>query len=226
MQDFTSWLISKGITEDILLVLTFVPLLVTLTSFSRYITGIKTFGLYASMILSFAYYYMGFVQGFSILILVVATSWITRDLLRRFQLHYLSRLSIVYTVISIFVFGFILGTSYIPIDNRYFDFTAISFLPLVMIISVADRFVATYIKKDLMTAARLTGETIIISFIGWTLMRWNVTHAFFLNNLWIVPFLVLVNFLIGQYSGLRWTEFLRFSQVIRHVESPDNPSKE
>jgi hypothetical protein len=225
MSDLTSWLLNRGVTEDILLVLTFVPVLVTITSFSRYITGVKSFGLYTSIILSFAYYYMGFVQGFSIVLLVVFTSWIVRNMLRSFSLHYLSRLSIVYTVISIVVLAFIIGTSYIPSDNRYLDFTAISFLPLIMIISVADRFMASYIKKDLMTAARLTGETLVISFFGWVLLRWDVTHSFFLNNLWIIPVLILVNILIGQFSGLRGTEFLRFAQVIRHVESPENTPK-
>ncbi len=225
MPDLTSWLMERGVTEDILLVLTFIPLLVTLTAFSRYVTGIKTFGLYASMILAFAFYYMGFIQGISIALLVVIVSWIIRNILRKFQLHYLSRLSIVYTAISIAVFAFIIGTSFLPVDNKYLDFTAISFLPLAMIISVADRFVATYIKKDLMTAARLTGETILISCLGWSLMRWEVTHNFFINNLWIIPFLILVNVLVGQYSGLRWTEFLRFAQVIRHGESPDNTPK-
>lgn len=225
MPDFTSWLISRGVTEDIVLVLAFIPILVTITSFSRYISGIATFGLYASMILSFAYYYMGFVQGFSIVLLVVITSWIVRNLLKNVRLHFLSRLSIVYTVISIVILAFIIGTSYIPIDNRYLDFTAISFLPLAMIISVTDRFMATYIKKDLMTAARLTAETLIISLIGWGLMRWNVTHDFFINNLWLIPLLILINVLIGKYAGFRWTEFIRFAQVIRHVESPDSPPK-
>ena len=225
MPDVTSWLLNRGVTEDILLVLTFVPVIVTLTSFSRYITGIKTFGLYASMILAFAYYYMGFVQGFSIVLLVVITSWIVRNVLRNMRLHYLSRLSLVYTAISIVVLAFIVGTSYLPTDNRYLDFTAISFLPLAMIISVTDRFMATYIKKDLMTAARLTGETLIISVIGWALMRLDSTHSFFINNLWIIPLLILINVLIGQYAGFRWTEFIRFAQVIRHVESPDNSPK-
>lgn len=225
MPDFTSWLMDRGVTEDILLVLTFVPLLVTITSFSRYISGIKTFGLYTSIILSFAYYYMGFVQGFSIVLLVVITSWVVRNLLRKISLHYFSRLSLVYTAISMVIFAFILATSYIPVKNAYLDFTAISFLPLIMIISVADRFMASYVKKDLMTAARLTGETLGISCVGWILMRWDVTHHLFLNNLWVIPLLILVNFLIGQYSGLRWTEFLRFTQVIRHVDFPDNSRK-
>ena len=54
MPEFTNWLMDIGISKDILLVLTFVPIIVTITTASRYITGIKTFGVYTSMVLAFA----------------------------------------------------------------------------------------------------------------------------------------------------------------------------
>jgi len=225
MPDITTWLMERGVSGDILLVLTFVPIIVTLTSFSRYITGIKTFGIYASMVLALAYYYMGFIQGFSITILVVISSWIIRNILRKARLHYLSRLAIVYCTISIFVLGFIVAMSYLPTDNPYLDFRNIPFLPLAMIISVTDRFMASYIKKDLMTAGRLTGETLLISLLGWGIMRWEPTNTFLTGNLWIIPVLIIINIMIGQFAGFRWTEFIRFSQVLRNVESPENTTK-
>jgi hypothetical protein len=226
MPDFTAWLIERGLSEDIIFVLAFIPVLVTLTAFSRYITGIKTFGIYASMVLALAYYYMGLVQALTITIIVVLSAWIIRNLLRKIRLHYLARLAIVYCGISLSILAFIIAVSYIPISNPYLNFSFIPPLALVIIISVTDRFMASYIKKDLMTAARLTGETLIIALIGWGLMRWNVTHDFFMNNLWIIPLLIVINILIGQYAGFRWTEFLRFSQVIRNVEpSKDDTSK-
>lgn len=225
MPDIAHWLMGRGVSEDVLLVLTFIPVLVTLTSFSRYVSGIKTFGIYASMILAFAYYYMGFIQGFTIVLVVVISSWITRNMLRKSSLHYLSRLAVVYSVNILFILAFIVATSYLPTDNVYFDFTNIAFLPLAMIVSVTDRFMSIYIKKDLMTAARLTGETLFVSIIGWNLMRWEPIREFFLSNLWIIPFIILVNVLIGRYSGFRWTEFIRFSNVLTHGETPDETTK-
>ncbi len=71
MPEVAAWLAQRGVSNDILTILVFIPVLVTITSFSRYITGIKTFGIYTSMILAIAYYYMGFVQAFTVTMLVI-----------------------------------------------------------------------------------------------------------------------------------------------------------
>lgn len=225
MPEVAAWLAQRGVSNDILTILVFIPVLVTITSFSRYITGIKTFGIYTSMILAIAYYYMGFVQAFTVTMLVILSSWIFRSLLKKLKLHYLSRLAIVYCGTSIFILTFIVATSYLPTNNPYLDFTGIQFLPLALIISITDRFMASYIKKDLMTAARLTVETLLLALIGWGIMRWDVTYSFFMNNLWIIPLLIVVNIIIGQYAGFRWTEFIRFNQVIRSVDTPPDNTK-
>lgn len=226
MPELTTWLMARGISEDLLFVLVAIPVLVTLTSISRYITGIKTFGVYASMILALAFYFMGMVQGFMITLVVVLSSLLTRNLLRGIRLHYLARLAIVYCGNVLFILAFIVATSYLPTTNPYFDFRYLTPLPLAMIITVTDRFVASYIKKDLMTAARLVGETLIIAIIGWGIIRWDYTHDFLMNNLWIIPALIIVNILVGQYSGFRWMEFIRFSQVLQHVEPPGDNTEE
>ena len=63
MPEFTQWLVERGISETILLIVTYIPLIITIVSISRYMLGIKTFGIYSSMILSLAYYFMGLRQG-------------------------------------------------------------------------------------------------------------------------------------------------------------------
>jgi hypothetical protein len=221
MPGLTEWLINLGITEDLLMILTFVPILVTLTTISRYITGVKTFGIYGSMILAFAYYFMGARQGMIITGVVIAASWITRNLIKKVQLHYLSRLAIVYGAISIVVLLFIVATSFIPNDAPVFDFRYLRPLPFVMIVSITDRFMTKYIKKDLFTAMRLTAETMLIAVIGWALMRIGTTHRFMVNNLWIIPLTIVINYFVGKYSGIRWTEFIRFGRIINTNEKQD-----
>jgi hypothetical protein len=221
MPGFTEWLIDLGITQDLLMILAFVPILVTITTISRYITGIKTFGIYGSMILAFAYYFMGARQGLIITGVVIVSSWITRNMIKNVQLHYLSRLAIVYGATSIAVLGFIVATSFIPSDNPVFDFRFLRPLPFVMIVSITDRFMTKYIKKDLFSAMRLTGETMLIAIIGWALMRIGATHNLVINNLWIIPLTIAINFLVGKYSGMRWSEIIRFGRIIKSGENQE-----
>jgi hypothetical protein len=221
MPGLTEWLIGIGITEDLIMIITFVPVLVTITTISRYITGVKTFGIYGSMILAFAYYFMGCRQGLIITAVVILSSWITRNLIKKIQLHYLSRLAIVYGAISIAILAFIVATSFIPSSNPVFDFRFLRPLPFVMIVSITDRFMTKYIKKDLFTAMRLTAETMLIAIINWGLMRWSFTYNLFINNLWIIPLTIAINFGVGKYSGMRWTEFIRFGGIIKSGEKQD-----
>lgn len=222
MPNISEWLMDLGISEDLMLVLTFTPILITMTTISRYITGIKTFGIYSPLILAFSYYFMGARQAIIITILVILSSGVIRNLFKKVRLHYLSRLSIVYGGNVLVILSFIALTSFIPSDNPIFDFRNIQPIPLIMIISITDRFMANYIKKDLVTTLRLTGETLVISILGWLVMRFETVREFFINNLiFVIPLSLVVNYAVGKYSGLRWTELIRFNQVIKNVEKTE-----
>ncbi|MFH1547370.1 MAG: 7TM domain-containing protein [bacterium] len=223
MPEVTQWLVSRGISETILMIVAYIPLIVTITSISRYMLGIKTSGIYSSMILSLAYYFMGLRQGLIITFIVLVSAWLLRYFFRKVQMHYLSRLAIVYGGVSIFILFFIIGTSFIRSEDPFFDFTALPALPLAMIISITDRFISNYIKKDLIGALRLTVETILIALFGWILIRSYDIQTFLINNLWIVPLTIVINLFIGRYSGFRLTEIARFGQILKAPQTtPEN----
>jgi hypothetical protein len=219
MPEITTWLIDRGISETILMIVSYVPLIVTITAISRYILGIKTFGVYTSMILSLAYYFMGLRQGLVITFIVILSSLIVRNLLKKVQLNYLARIGAIYTGEAILLLAFIIGTTFIRSDDPFFDFTALPPLPLAMIMSVTDRFISNYIKRDFIGAARLTIETILIALFGWVLIRSHETQMFLINNLWLIPLVFIVNYIIGSYKGFRLTEIARFKQIIKSQEA-------
>lgn len=225
MPEFTQWLVDRGISETILMISTYIPLIVTITSISRYILGIKTFGIYSSMILSLAYYFMGLRQGIVITFIVIAGSWIIRNIFRKVQMHYLSTLAIVYGGISLLILLFIVTTTSISSNDPFYNFTALPALPLAMIISVIDRFIANYIKRDLIGALRLTVETILISLFGWVLIRSHAIQTFLINNLWIIPLTIIVNLIVGRYSGFRLTEFARFRSIFKASQTTPEDDK-
>ncbi len=209
-----------------MLVITFVPIIVTLMTISRYVTGFKTFGIYTPMILAFAYYYMGGRQAVAITTVVIFFAWLTRSILKRVRLHYFTRLAVIYSVISLAVLAFILATSYIPSENPVFDFRYLQPVPLVMIISVTDRFVSNLIKKDIVMSIRLTVETMLVAMIGWGLMRWEISRELLMSNtIWIVPLVIFFNLLLANYSGLRWTELSKFSHVLKGAGDTKKPEK-
>jgi hypothetical protein len=177
------------------------------------------------MILSLAYYFMGLRQGLIITLIVILGSGLIRYFLKKVQMHYLSRLSIVYGGVSTIILLFIVSTTFIQSDDPFFNFTALPALPLAMIISITDRFISNYIKKDLIGAIRLTVETILIALFGWVLLRSYDIQTFLINNLWIVPVTIVINLYIGRYSGFRLTEFARFGQIFKSPQTPTENEK-
>lgn len=219
MPELTQWLIQRGISETILMIVSYVPLIITITAISRYILGIKTFGVYSSMILSLAYYFMGLRQGLVVTLIMILGSLIVRNALKKIQLHHLSRIGAIYTGEAIFMLLFVIATTFIKSEDPFFDFTAIPPLPLAMIMSVTDRFISNYIKRDFIGAARLTLETILIALFGWILIRSHELQTFLIYNLWLLPVAFIANILIGKYSGFRLTEMARFGQILKAQQS-------
>ncbi len=222
MAAVTLWLISHGISQEILILFVFISIIVTLTAFSRYVLGIKTFGIYNPLILSIAFYYMGLFPGLIATLIVISATQIARIMTKDAKLHYLARLSITYILSTFAVFFVVLALNLLPGVHYTLKLDATTALALAGIISLSDRFVATYTKKDTITAVRLLGETILISTFGWLLLYLPITRSFMLNNLWIPFLFIALGFLVGRYSGLRLTEFVRFNKVIQNVEHPQD----
>ena len=84
-------------------------------------------------------------------------------------------------------------------------------------ITLAEKFVATQIEKGSRAATFLAGETLLISLIGYALIRWDAFMILILNHPWLILLTFIVNFTLGKWSGLRITEYIRFRKVIAHL---------
>jgi hypothetical protein len=95
-------------------------------------------------------------------------------------------------------------------------------IPALAVISIAalsDFFIKQYTRKSLKTTALILGSTILIATIGWYLITRQNVSDYMINNLWIIPSLIFVNLLIGQFKGLRIKDFLRFNSILSEKEN-------
>lgn len=105
-------------------------------------------------------------------------------------------------------------------------FTEISIFPILIMIILVEKFIAAQIEKGWHTAIILTIETIIIAIICYFIINWQVLRLFILNNPAIAIFgAVAVNIFLGKWTGLRLVEYIRFKDVIKYVEFPEQSSK-
>jgi predicted Na+-dependent transporter len=97
---------TKGIPETSIILLLTLPIIATIISFARQIVGIQTFGIYAPILITYAFYQLGLTPdgsdlqqglkyGFALVITVFLTASITHDITKKIRLHYLPKMSIL-----------------------------------------------------------------------------------------------------------------------------------
>jgi hypothetical protein len=214
---FTQWIMENGVSKQMLELLVAITILSTIVSLARYIFGSKTYGIYAPIILAIAYSYTGLRYGLAVTGIVILTTLLSYSIIKKIRMHYITRIAINYCLLSIsLVIFFLLINKYsLGLDNM----AQIPPLAVISIAALSDFFIKQYVQKSLKSAIMPLGSTIIISTIGWYVVTREHVSVFMLSNLWIVPLLIFVNLLIGQFKGLRIKDFLRFNSILSDTEN-------
>ena len=210
---FTDWILENGISSQTLELLVAITLLATIVSIARYIFGSKTYGIYAPVILAIAYSYTGLKYGLSVTVIVILTTLLSYSILKRVRMHYITRIAINYCMLSISLVIF-----FLIIDRYGLGLENMSQIPPLAFISIAtlsDFFIKQYVQKSFKTSLTILLSTLIISTIGWYVITRNHISGYIINNLWIVPVLIIINIFIGQFKGLRIKDYFRFKSITK-----------
>lgn len=211
-----AFFIEQGVPEQTVLLLLMLPLVATLVAFFRQVVGIKAFGIYTPSIITFALLAFdpnGIKYGIAIFVSVILVGMVTRLALKRFRLLYLPRVAITLSIVSLAILIIlVLGGIY-----KRTGLASVSIFPLLIMITLAEKFIATQIEKGSRTAFILAVETLVISVIGYYLVGWDALTNLILRYPWLVLLTFVINFSLGKWTGLRITEYLRFRKIARYL---------
>ncbi|MEI8104010.1 MAG: 7TM domain-containing protein [Candidatus Moraniibacteriota bacterium] len=208
-------LVNLGIPQSTVILLLMLPIIATVVAFFRQIIGIKAFGIYTPSIITFAFLAFepkGWKYGTLIFITMILIGMLSRYTLRYLRVLYLPRVAITLTFVSFAMLGVLALGGYFQRTGL----ATVDIFPLLIMITLVEKFVATQIEKGDKIAIILAIETLFISLVGYFIAR-----SFFLNNLilvspWIVLLTLPINVLLGKWSGLRLTELVRFRHIFTH----------
>ena len=206
---------SQGVPVQTVTLLLMLPIIATLVAVFRQVIGIKAFGIYTPSIITFALFAMGELKyGVAVFVSIIGVGMLSRFILKRFRLLYLPRVAITLSIVSLtmllllFLGGF----------NHRTGFAGASVFPLLIMITLAEKFVSTQIEKGTRIALILAIETLIISTVGYFLIKSSViTNIILSYPLWIIALTFIINFALGKWSGLRLTEYWRFRAAFKHL---------
>ena len=215
MFNIASFMLDSGISQETIILLLMIPVLATLIAFIRQVIGIKAFGVYSPLITAFAFWGTGLKYGTIFFIIILITATLVRFLVKKLRLLYLPRIAIVLTTVSIaMIISFIL----ISILGQN-GLLKISIFPILILIMLVEKFVGAQTTKSLRTAIMLSIETLALGVLGYFILSSETIQQIILQYPWLILITIIVNIILGKWTGLRLTELRRFSEVIKHGQN-------
>jgi len=206
--------VAQGVPLDTVVLLLLFPLIVTLVAIFRQVIGLKAFGIYTPSIIIFAFLATGIKYGAALYITVIVVGMLMRFVLKKFRLLYLPRVALTLTIVAIAILGaLVIGGSF-----QRTGLAAVSIFPLLIMITLVEKFVAVQIEKGTRTALFLAGETFLIAICGYVLGHWTWLINIVITAPWVVLLAIPFNIFLGKWTGLRISEYFRFRDVIRRLQ--------
>lgn len=222
---FVEFAITQGVPIETVTLILMLPILVSMIAFFRQVVGIKAFGIYTPALMIFAFlairsdcdsFWGGIKYGTAIFVSVIIIGTLVRIVLRPFRLLYLPRVAIVISIVALStLLMLIMGGMF-----RRTGLASVTIFPILIMIMLVEKFVATQIEKGPKEAVYLSVETLILSIIGYFVASWGKLIEWLQLYPWIVFIALGINIALGKWTGLRLLEYFRFKEVIKHAEPP------
>ena len=209
---FIKFFMFQGVPFETIILILVLPVVATLIAFLRQVVGIKAFGLYTPLIVTFASLATnGLKYGLIIFALVIISGIVMRFVLKPFRLLYLPRVAIMVTVVAFFILTMlVMGGS-----MRRTGLAAVSIFPILIMITLVEKFITVQIEKGTKTAVILAIETLVISVLGFFIASWEALITALAVHPWIVLFTIPINIILGKWTGLRLQEYSRFKEIFK-----------
>jgi hypothetical protein len=209
-----NFFLQKGVPFDTVVLIFMLPIIATFIAFLRQVVGIKAFGIYTPLIITFAFLATnGLKYGIFIFLTVIVSGMLMRFVLKPFRLLYLPRVAIMLSVVAVLILMLLVFGG----NLRRTGLASVSIFPILIMITLVEKFVSVQIEKGNRTAVLLAFETLLISVVGYYLASWPALIRLLLAHPWIIILTLPINVFLGKWTGLRITEYLRFKEVLKKM---------
>jgi len=204
--------VERGVEASTVVLLLLLPLIATLVSVLHYYLGLSGYGIFMPTMIAVAFLATGILGGLTLFAIILAISLCSNLILRKFKLHFWPARAINLMLISIGTFLFMLGSTYV----KLLDVSKISIFPILFMIMLAEEFVRTQMAKSKSEAKSLMVGTLVLATVGAIAMNIRLVQEMVLLHPGMsLGVGLLVNIIVGNYTGMRLSEIARFKKAIR-----------
>lgn len=203
----------RGVPSQTVILLLVLPVIATILAFLKQVVGITTFGLYTPSIIALSFLALGWQMGVLFLVAILVVGYGARRLLHGWRLLYIPKVAIILTVVSIALLllmsiGAMMGLT----------FTRETIFLLLIMSTLAESFLNLKTEQGLLSAVLAVGETVLAALLCVFLVQWGPFQSLLLAYPELLILTVLVNIMLGRWTGLRLAEYFRFRDVFRHLQ--------
>jgi len=205
--------VDAGVPPNTIVLLLLLPVVATAIASARHLLGIRGFGIFLPAALSIVFVATGPILGIVLFLVIVVISTAVRMALRRFKikLQYLPKMALLLWFVVMGVLGVLFTTPIV----QHPDLTNVSIFPVLVLVLLAEDFSRIQSGKSAKTAINLATETLILSLASYVLLTLKTMQEFALLNPEILLLtIIVIDYLVGKYVGLRFIELWRFRKLI------------
>ncbi|MDD4319671.1 MAG: 7TM domain-containing protein [Candidatus Peribacteraceae bacterium] len=211
-----NYMLVQGVAPQTIILLLMLPVIATILSFLKQVVGLTTFGLLAPSIVALSFLALGWWAGLLYFLFIVLVSAFSRSLTRRLHILYIPKAAITITVVSVFLLVLLAANvAFGTVLSRDVIFV------LLVMATLAESFFATKAEQGWLSAASSILQTIVAALLCVFVVRWPPFQALLLAYPELLLFTVVLNVIVGRYTGLRLSEYIRFRELFRHLASEE-----
>jgi len=216
MSFLVNFMINRGVPVNSIMLLLMLPIIAMFFAFARQVIGLRAFGIYIPTIVTLSFLALGLTYGLTIFFLVLIVGTLLRFLIKKLRISYIPRLALVLTGITFAIIGLLAVGELVSQPN----ITALAIFPILIMVALTEQFVAAQIEQGFSTAVLLTTETLVLAVAAYLLVSWDLFQSLILAYPEIIFLTIIINLLLGRWTGLRLIEYYRFRQVRRFSKLP------
>ncbi len=205
--------VNAGVPVNTIVLLLLLPGIAALIAAVRHFIGIRGFGLLMPAALSIVFLAIGPFIGVLLFLIIVIVSILVRFVLRKTKLRmqYLPRMAMLILFVVIGVLGILFTAPIFPLP----DLINVSIFPVLFLVILAEDFTRLQLGKSARIAIKITTETLILALVSYFLLTLRSLHEFvLLNPEGYLIGIMIFDFVLGRYVGLRLLEYWRFRKLI------------
>lgn len=224
MQDL---LILSEIDLYVIVLLLMLPVVATIIAISRHIIGLKSVGVFITILLTLAMYQMGLVgdsyisnpfeglkYALSLLVIVLLVTTVAYGLVKSWALHYYPKVALVLTIIALAFIGLLMLGGIFDFSG----FVSLNVFALLLMSSLAEKIMNLLSRKSFKVTSLIIIESTVVAAISYLIISWPDFQEIMLSYPFLIVLLIPANYLIGRFNGLRFREYLRFRDILDRDE--------